>query len=381
MGEAAPVGLIARTPGLSAAERNSSRGGATRRACSGCSSAQGGPLTARPRLPRFGLSQVARDRSPRWHPRPRPQHRPGSRDCDDGARTSAPTSRSSRRAATRRAGWRMRAALAARQAIAGPRPFRPGRARQQIARLAAAADVFVTTDHEAAACRTGYGFEQLAANPRLVYCRVTGFGPRGPCGYPADPGVAAAKSGRMQAFAGLAEREGPGYAAVQVANHACSQSAATGILAASDGAGAQRPRPAGRDEPPAGTHALRPPRARARRAAAASRAVSCTPAAGRRRRARRSTTTLLPAKDGRWLQMGNLLQHLFEHFSSPPPGWRTCLRARVRPTTHVDRGGLRGPARPHPPALQGAHGGRVDGGLRGPRGCGCDRVPHDPGGT
>ena len=46
-------------------------------------------------------------------------------------------------------------------------------------------------------------------NPGLVYCSITGFGPRGPyAGYPGYEGVVAAKSGRMQALRRRAETRG-----------------------------------------------------------------------------------------------------------------------------------------------------------------------------
>ena len=72
-----------------------------------------------------------------------------------------------------------------------------------------------------------------ALNPQLVYCEITGFGPAGPYAhYPGYEGVVAAKSGRMRAFAGQIEREGPVYAAVPVGSHGAAQAAVQGILAA-----------------------------------------------------------------------------------------------------------------------------------------------------
>ncbi|MGH2598658.1 MAG: CaiB/BaiF CoA transferase family protein [Dehalococcoidia bacterium] len=72
-----------------------------------------------------------------------------------------------------------------------------------------------------------------ALNPRLVYCAITGFGAKGPYrDYKGYEGIVAAKSGRMMAFAGQPQRQGPVYAAVQVGTHAAAQAAVQGILAA-----------------------------------------------------------------------------------------------------------------------------------------------------
>ena len=107
-----------------------------------------------------------------------------------------------------------------------------GRAR--LLELSRNADVVVTTLRPGNAERLGADYSALAAhNPRLIYCSITGFGPRGPyADYPAYEGVVAAKSGRMQGFTGQRTREGPGFAAVPVGAHAASQGAVHGIAAA-----------------------------------------------------------------------------------------------------------------------------------------------------
>ena len=107
-----------------------------------------------------------------------------------------------------------------------------GRAR--LRDLARAADVVVTTLRPANRERLGADYATLAAdNPGLIYCSITGFGPRGPyADYPAYEGLVAAKSGRMQGFTGQRKREGPGFAAVPVGSHAASQGAVHGIAAA-----------------------------------------------------------------------------------------------------------------------------------------------------
>ena len=106
--------------------------------------------------------------------------------------------------------------------------------RESLARLAVGADVVVTSARPGKAEALGAGYEQLSAiNPALVYCAITGFGPEGPyAGYPGYEAVVAARLGRMLTFSGLADREGPAYPAVQAGSHATSQAALHGILAA-----------------------------------------------------------------------------------------------------------------------------------------------------
>ena len=196
--------------------------------------------------------------------------------------------------------------------------FRVPEQRQHAARLAAEADLLVTTLTETQARSFNLGYEQLSAeNPSLIYCRISGFGPRGPyAGYPGYEGIVAAKSGRMQAFAGLAGRDGPSYAAVQVGMHACSQSALTGMLAA------LMHREAGGKGQLIETSLLQAMTAYDLLGLVRSELFRRDPdafandplmtAAGMR------APTLnyhpLPTANGRWLQMGNLLQHLFDNY-------------------------------------------------------------------
>ncbi len=106
--------------------------------------------------------------------------------------------------------------------------------RASLARLAASADVVVTSYRPGKAEALGAGYDTLrTVNPALVYCAITGFGPEGPyAAYPGYEAVVAARIGRMLNFAGLADREGPAYAAVQAGSHATSQAALHGILCA-----------------------------------------------------------------------------------------------------------------------------------------------------
>ncbi len=106
--------------------------------------------------------------------------------------------------------------------------------REALARLAADADVAVTAMRPGKAAALGADHERLSArNPGLVSCAISGFGAKGPfAGYAGYEAVVAAKMGRMLTFSGTPQREGPAYAAVQAGTHACAQAALQGILAA-----------------------------------------------------------------------------------------------------------------------------------------------------
>jgi crotonobetainyl-CoA:carnitine CoA-transferase CaiB-like acyl-CoA transferase len=77
-------------------------------------------------------------------------------------------------------------------------------------------------------------YKQLSTeNPRLVYCSITGFGPKGPyANYKGYEGIVAAKSGRFMAFNGQNGREGPNYSAVNIASYSTAMAAIRGIVAA-----------------------------------------------------------------------------------------------------------------------------------------------------
>ena len=105
--------------------------------------------------------------------------------------------------------------------------------QERLHRLAATADVVISSFRSHAAVALSADYDVLSSlNSGLVYVQISGFGLRGPyVGYPGYEDVVAAKTGRMQAFAGTAKRDGPQFAAVQVASHAASQAAVTGALA------------------------------------------------------------------------------------------------------------------------------------------------------
>ena len=105
--------------------------------------------------------------------------------------------------------------------------------QERLYQLAETADVVVSSFRAHSAVDLGCDYDVMASrNSGIVYVQISGFGSYGPyVGFPGYEGVVAAKSGRMQNFAGTADREGPQYAAVQVASHAATQAAVTGVLA------------------------------------------------------------------------------------------------------------------------------------------------------
>ena len=106
--------------------------------------------------------------------------------------------------------------------------------RRDAQSLAAGADVVVESFRPGVAERLGIGYETLSrASPSLVYCSITGFGPRGPlAGFKAYEGVVHAKAGRMDAFYTLVEKDGPIYPALAVASYGAAMASLHGTLTA-----------------------------------------------------------------------------------------------------------------------------------------------------
>ncbi|MCH7554040.1 MAG: CoA transferase, partial [Chloroflexi bacterium] len=100
--------------------------------------------------------------------------------------------------------------------------------------LAKTADGIVVNAMPGKASRLGLDYERLArANPGLVYCSISGFGPLKEFahlkGYDA---VVNAKTGRVHAFDKQMEKDGPRYAAVMCGTFGAAMYAVTGTLAA-----------------------------------------------------------------------------------------------------------------------------------------------------
>ena len=112
--------------------------------------------------------------------------------------------------------------------------LRSGDGRRDAQRLAGQADVVVESYRPGVAQRLGVDYETLSAQRSdLVYCSLTGFGPKGPYSrYKGYEGVVAAKSGRMMMFSGLNRREGPNFVAVQGASHSAAMALIRGAVAA-----------------------------------------------------------------------------------------------------------------------------------------------------
>ena len=183
--------------------------------------------------------------------------------------------------------------------------------------LCAGADVLICNWRFAALVRKRLDYASLhARHPHLILCHISGYGSQGPrADYPGYEHLVAASTGRMRLFSGLADRAGPSFSALQVGVHACAQSAATGILAAlleqgTDGEGrlvetsmlqgmlphelagmigAQFPEFFGDLIPVVPPAVIEPP----------IPSLFYHPA---------------QTSDGRWVQFGNLLPHLFDNF-------------------------------------------------------------------
>ena len=100
--------------------------------------------------------------------------------------------------------------------------------------LAQLADVVVENFRPGVSQRLGIDYESLrAGHPGLVYASLTSFGSSGPYAqYKGYDAVVAAKSGRMMMFAGQNPREGPNYVVVRGVCHAAATALIRGITAA-----------------------------------------------------------------------------------------------------------------------------------------------------
>ena len=178
------------------------------------------------------------------------------------------------------------------------------------------ADAVVTTLKPATLTRIGFDGQSLAAErPDLVFGQVSGFGNDGPYkDYPGYEGVVAAKSGRMLNFAGVADREGPNYAALQVGVHATAQSVAAALMAGLDnrdrsGHGTTFNTSLLRGMMPYEMGVISMPQLQ-------DKGILPKPRVQRDRTKSMPTLNYHPVrtKDGKWLQLGNLLPHLLDNF-------------------------------------------------------------------
>ncbi len=187
---------------------------------------------------------------------------------------------------------------------------------QLLTHLARRADVWLRGP--TASTSTPADAELSAINVGLVIGWVSAFGRSGPyADYPPYEALVAAKVGRMLQFRGLPSRTGPVYAALQVATHAASQSLLSGVLAAlharrRDGVGQVLETSLLRGLLPFEMNNVLAEQVNAQRRARGEAELPAPP----------DPATVMPTlnyhplrtKDGRWLQMGNLLPHLFMNF-------------------------------------------------------------------
>ena len=185
--------------------------------------------------------------------------------------------------------------------------------RARLHDLIAQSDAVLTTLNRQQRERLGLTPDSLRED--LVLGVVSGFGEDGPyAAYPGYEPVVAAKSGRMLTFAGVADRDGPNYAALQVGVHATAQTAAAALLAAligreAHGRGFSFDTSLLRGMMPyeMGIMAM---------AQLWDKGLLERPQANRDRTKSMPTLNYHPVrtKDGKWLQLGNLLPHLLANF-------------------------------------------------------------------
>ncbi len=188
--------------------------------------------------------------------------------------------------------------------------------RERLHALAADADVLVFSGRPSSARRLGVDRESLAAlNARLISCAITGFGAHGPLAeYRGHEGIVAAKAGRMMTFAGQLSRPGPVYAYVPVGQHVAAQAALQGIVAAllvrrSTGSGQHVETSLLQGMMPYDLGGLLTLQLRRSRPEA-------FPTDPNEQFGRMPTLQYHPvlAADGTWIQLGNLVEHLFHSF-------------------------------------------------------------------
>jgi crotonobetainyl-CoA:carnitine CoA-transferase CaiB-like acyl-CoA transferase len=195
--------------------------------------------------------------------------------------------------------------------------------RARMHELVRSADVVVSSYKPGAAVEVGADYDTLRGiNPTLVYLSHTGWGEDGPYrDYPAYDHVVAAKSGRMRTFAGVAPRPGPGLSYVQVGTHGSAQAAVQGILAALmarelTGRGDFVATSLLRGHLPYDMGAL----IREQLAARDPQGFGADPLADAGRMPTLNYHPIM-AKDGRWIQLGNLLEHLFYSYVTAAEMW------------------------------------------------------------
>ena len=154
-------------------------------------------------------------------------------------------------------------------------------------------------------------YEAIAAeNPSVVYCEVTSMGNEA---LPMYEGVVSAKAGRMKQMDAILGNKGPCYSAVQVATHATAMNVVSGILAALH----KRRRTGYGDKLTTSLLQGLMPYDMGMSMQLQIREQRSDWTRSRPHPKRRMPTLLyqpVQCADGKWLQLGNLLDHLFENF-------------------------------------------------------------------
>lgn len=106
--------------------------------------------------------------------------------------------------------------------------------RASLHQLVRTADVVVTSGPVGRSQRWGIDFAGACALRRdIVHCSITGWGERGPlANLPGYAPTVAAKGGRMKGFEGQVPREGPVYSVLPVQMHIAAHGAVQGIVSA-----------------------------------------------------------------------------------------------------------------------------------------------------
>ncbi len=106
--------------------------------------------------------------------------------------------------------------------------------QREAAALSAASDVVVVSGPPSRARRFGIDADAVQARaPGVVHASLTGYGPKGKWAEEAGiESLVAARAGRMQVFGRQTREDAPGFAALPVAQHACAMGAVQGIAAA-----------------------------------------------------------------------------------------------------------------------------------------------------
>lgn len=149
--------------------------------------------------------------------------------------------------------------------------------------------------------------------PNQIHLNISGWGMQGPFSrYPMREGLVAAKSGRMALFEGQNPRAGPAYTAVQVATFGAAQIAVQGILAAlmtraRTGRGERIETSLLQGMIPYDTQGLI-------RAQLETRYADLLPPEPPAAKKHNLPYQPVQGQDANWLQLGNLLDHLFRNY-------------------------------------------------------------------